>query len=507
MPPKRSQALNALLLHPHAPDTFWGFQNFVKFLPYKTTFPCLGLLTVAAMLPQGWSLKMVDLNVEPLTEAHLAWADLAFVSAMSIQSQSAEEVVSRCQAAGIKVCAGGVYFTTEPERDNPVDHLFLGEAEETIPLFLEDLAQNQAKPIYRVKRFPDLTSSPIPRWDLVDLSAYGILGLQVSRGCPFNCDFCQVVILEGRRPRYKTVPQVLQELEALFHTGWRGMLMFVDDNFICHRGKARELLEALIPWQAQRRYPFIFVGQASVDLADHPQLVELMAQAGFRHIFLGIETPAAASLAESRKRQNLNRDLVAAVKMIHARGIEVYGGFIVGFDADPPDIFAAQARFIEAAAIPSASVGMLAAPPGTPLYKRLQAEGRVLGRTSGDAIMNLAGMNIVPKMGRERLISGYGQLITRLYEPELFYRRALNFLEQFRFNRHRSFKPPTVREVLAFFRILWEIGVHQPGRLAFWGFIFRVLTRFPKFFPMAVNLAGAGYHYRVLSRQFVQQTR
>jgi len=341
---------------------------------------------------------------------------------------------------------------------------------------------------------------------LIDLSSYGIMGVQVSRGCPFNCEFCQVVVLEGRRPRYKTVAQVLQELEALFQAGWRGMLMFVDDNFICHRGKAREFLEALVAWQDRHRYPFIFVGQASVDLADHPDLLELMSRAGFTHIFLGIETPSTASLAECHKRQNQNRDLVEAVKMIHAHGIEVYGGFIVGFDADRPDIFEAQARFIEAAAIPSASVGMLAAPPGTPLHQRLQAEGRVLGRTSGDAIMNLTGMNLVPKMGRKQLINGYRQLIARLYEPEPFYRRALNFLEQFRFNSPRPFQPPTFREVFAFFRILWEIGVNQPDRLAFWRFLFQVLTRFPKFFPMAVNLAGAGYHYRVLSRQFIQQT-
>jgi len=498
--------MKVLLLHPKAPDSFWGFQNFVKFLPYKTTFPCLGLLTVAAMLPPEWSLKMVDLNVEPLTAGHLAWADIAWVSAMSIQSESAEEVISQCQAAGVKVCAGGVYFTTEPERDNPVDHLFLGEAEKTVPRFLEDLAQGRAQPIYRAEQFPELTLSPTPRWDLIDLSCYGIMGVQVSRGCPFNCEFCQVVVLEGRRPRYKTVAQVLRELEALFQAGWRGMLMFVDDNFICHRGKAREFLEALASWQTQHRYPFIFVGQASVDLADHSDLLELMSRAGFTHIFLGIETPATESLSECHKRQNQNRDLIAAVKMIHAHGIEVYGGFIVGFDADRPDIFEAQARFIEAAAIPSASVGMLAAPPGTPLHQRLQAEGRVLGRTSGDAIMNLTGMNLVPKMGRKQLINGYRQLIARLYEPEPFYRRALNFLEQFRFNSPRPLQSPTFREVFAFFRILWEIGVNQPDRLAFWRFLFQVLTRFPKFFPMAVNLAGAGYHYRVLSRQFLRQT-
>ncbi|MEJ2671454.1 MAG: DUF4070 domain-containing protein [Deltaproteobacteria bacterium] len=498
--------MNVLLIHTRAPESFWGFQNFVEFLPYKTTFPCLGLLTVAAMLPQEWSLKMVDLNVESLAAEHLGWADIAFVSAMSIQSESAEEVISRCQTAGIKVCAGGVYFTTEPDRQNPVDHLFLGEAEETVPLFLKDLAQNQAKPIYRTTRFPDLALSPIPRWDLIDISCYGILPLQVSRGCPFNCDFCQVIVLQGRRPRYKPVSQVLAELEAIFQSGWRGMLMFVDDNFICNRKKAEELLNTLIAWQARRRHPFFFVGQASLDLADRPELVALMARAGFTHIFLGIETPAAESLAECHKRQNQNRDLIAAVQMIHHHGIEVYGGFIVGFDADPPDIFEAQARFIEAAAIPSASVGMLAAPPGTPLYQRMQDEGRLLGRTSGDAIMNLEGMNLMPKMGRDQLIHGYRQLITRLYEPAPFYRRALNFFEQFRLNGHRPFKPPTPKEVKAFFRIMWEMGVHQPGRLAFWGFIIRVLTRFPKFFPMAVNLAGAGFHYRVLTHRFLQQT-
>jgi radical SAM superfamily enzyme YgiQ (UPF0313 family) len=503
----RIKKMNVLLLYPHLPDSFWGFQNYLKFLPYKSTFPSSGLLTVAAMLPRDWSLKMVDLNVEPLTEEHLKWADMAFVSAMSIQSDSAEEVIRRCQAARIKVCAGGVYFTTEPERDNPVDHLFLGEAEETIPVFLKDLAKNQAKPVYRARRFPDLRQSPIPRWDLIDFSNYNIMPVQVSRGCPFRCDFCQVVVLLGRRPRFKTTAQVLAELEALYEAGWRGMLMFVDDNIICHRAKARELLVALIDWQTQHRYPFNFVSQASLDLADQPELVALMARSGFTHIFLGIETPVAESLAECSKQQNQNRDMVAAVRMLYAHGIEVYGGFIVGFDADPPDIFEAQARFIEAAAIPSASVGMLVAAPGTPLYRRLEAEGRVVGRTCGDSIMNLEGLNIIPKMGRERLINGYRQLLTRLYEAEPYYQRVLNFFDQFRLNPHVSAKRPTGREVLAFFRILWELGFNQPERLAFWRFIFRVLTRHPQFFPMAVNFAGGGYHYRVLSHRFQEQCR
>ncbi|MEJ2069020.1 MAG: B12-binding domain-containing radical SAM protein [Syntrophobacterales bacterium] len=459
------------------------------------------------MLPKEWSLKMVDLNVEALTGEHLAWADMAFVSAMSIQSASAEDIICRCQASGVKVCVGGMYFTTEPERGNPVDHLFVGEAEETIPLFLEDLAQNQAQPVYRAMRFPDLSLSPIPRWNLIDLSCYSIMALQVSRGCPFNCDFCQVVVLQGRRPRYKPTSQVIVELAALLQAGWRGMVMFVDDNFICNHGKSKALLKALISWQVQHRYPFNFFSQVSVDLFDDPELIALMSRAGFTHIFLGIETPAAESLAECHKRQNQNRDMVASIRMIHSHGIEVYGGFIVGFDADPPDIFEAQARLIEQAAIPSASVGMLVAAPGTPLYRRLEAEGRVLGRTSGDAVMNLAGLNMVPKMGRERLISGYGQLVTHLYEPENFYRRVLHFFEQFQLNPHVSFHSPTWREVLAFFRILWEMGVHQPRRLVFWRFLFRVLTRFPRFFPMAVNFAGVGYHYHDLSQRFMQQAR
>ncbi|HZE20692.1 MAG TPA: B12-binding domain-containing radical SAM protein, partial [Desulfobaccales bacterium] len=411
------------------------------------------------------------------------------------------------QAAGTKVCAGGVYFTTEPDRDNPVDHLFLGEAEETIPVFLEELAKGQAKPVYRAERFPDLKESPVPRWDLIDFANYNMMPVQVSRGCPFKCDFCQVVALLGRRPRFKTTAQVLAELEALYERGWRGMLMFVDDNLICHRGKARELLAALVDWQTQHGYPFNFLSQASVDLADQPELVHLMTKSGFTHIFLGIETPQAECLAECSKGQNQNRDIVAVVRMLNAQGIEVYGGFIVGFDADPPDIFETQARFIEAIAIPSASVAMLVAAPGTPLYQRLAAEGRIVGRSCGDSVMNLAGLNIIPKMGRERLIRGYRQLITRIYEAEPFYQRALKFFDQFRLNPHVSTKRPTGREVLAFFRILWEMGFHQEDRLAFWRFIFRVLTRYPQFFPIAVGLAGAGYHYRVMSHRFLAQTR
>lgn len=498
--------MKVLLLHPRFPDSFWSFRHSLKFLSAKTTFPCLGLLTVAVMLPKEWSLKMVDLNADLLTEEHLAWADMAFVSAMTIQSESAEEVIRRCQAAGVKVCAGGVYFTTEPDRDNPVDHLFLGEAEETIPVFLTDLAEGKAKAVYRAPRFPNLTQSPIPKWDLIDLSRYTVMPVQVSRGCPFDCDFCQVVTLLGRVPRYKTTPQVLAELHALFQAGWRGMLMFVDDNFTCHGGKAKELLQALVPWQAEHHYPFNFICQASMDLADHPELIALMGRAGFTQIFLGIETPVAESLAECNKRQNQNRDLLAAVRMIHDHGIEVFGGFIVGFDADPPSIFQDQIHFIEEAAIPAAAVSMLVAHPGTRLYQRLETEGRVLGRSSGDSVMNLEGLNIVPKMGREQLIAGYRQLITRLYEPEPYYQRVLHFFDHFKPNPHVLPRPPTPREKIAFFRILWEIGFKQPGRLAFWRFIFRVLTRYHQFFPMAVAFAGGGYHYRTLSHRFLEQT-
>jgi len=496
--------MKALLIYPETPDTFWSLRHAIEFLGVTACSPPLALFTVAAMLPREWPKKLVDLNVEPLTEEHLAWADLAFISALTIQSRSADEIIRRCRAAGVKVCAGGVHFSSPDEPFEAVDHLFIGEAEETLPLFLADLARGEALPEYRASRFPDLAVSPNPAWELLDPSKYANMLLQVCRGCPHDCEFCQVIVQYGRVPRYKRPDQVVAELQGILDAGWRGVLTFADDNFICHHGKAKEILRALEPWQAERGYPMLFVAQASIDVVDDPELLELMERAGFVGLFLGIETPDPASLKECNKRQNLNRDLAAAVHTIQVHGMEVIGGFIIGFDSDTPNVFGLQAEFIEEAAIPTAMVNLLAAAPGSRLFKRLKEEGRLLGDGIGDGntAINAGSVNFIPKMGRETLLTGYKDLLNRLFEPEPYYRRVLAFLKRHRPNPRIVVRPPTRRDVMAMVKITLALGLKEPGRRAFWSFLGRLLLQHPQQLPVGITMAASGRHFRILKDRF-----
>ncbi len=494
--------MQALFIYPEFPETFWSLRHAIKFLGVKALGPPLPLLTVAAMLPPDWDKRLVDLNVEPLTDEHLAWADLAFVSAMTVQSPSADAIIRRCRAAGVKVCAGGVHYSTPGAPFEPVDHLFIGEAEELLPIFVADLAQGKALPEYRASRFPSLTCSPVPAWELLNQSHYMNMLVQVCRGCPHDCDFCHVIALYGRHPRYKTPDQVLAELQGLYDAGWRRDITFADDNFICHHGKAKDILRALGRWQAEHGYPFHFVAQASLEVVDDPELLPLMAQAAFTGLFLGIETPDPASLRECNKRQNLNRDLLGTMRTIQAHGIEVSGGFIVGFDSDSPTVFDHQADFIEKAAIPTAMINLLTAPPDTRLYRRLESEGRLLWDSDGDTTMNAGALNFMPKMGRERLLDGYKGLLGRLFEPEPFYHRVLTFLGHYRPNPLLPVRIPTHRERLAVLKIIIGLGFKEPGRRAFWSFLGRLLWRYPLRFPIGITIVAAGYHYRMITHRF-----
>ncbi|MBF0529701.1 MAG: DUF4070 domain-containing protein [Deltaproteobacteria bacterium] len=497
--------MKALLVYPEFPETFWSLKHAMQFLPAKATIPPLNLLTVAALMPADWPKKLVDLNIEPLTDQHLSWADMVFIGGMSIQSKSAIEVIERCIKAKVKVCLGGVMCMIDGEKFPPVDHLFLGEAEETLPVFVADLAAGQARAVYQADAFPDLTKSPTPQWDLIDFSKYLTMAVQVTRGCPYDCDFCHVVILNGRRPRTKTVFQVLTELNNLYDRGWRGPVMFVDDNFTGQKSSVRKLLAALVVWQKEHKYPFFFLSQVSLEIVDHDDLLTMLQEAGFIQLFLGIETTSAASLAECNKKQNIGRDLVKAVKTIQNHSIDVMGGFIVGFDADPPTVFDDLVGFMEEAAIPTAMVGVLAAPPETRLYKRMESEGRITGQSEGDSIANLSGMNIVPAMGWDKLLTGYQKLLLRLYESEPYFRRVLNFLQHYRANPFFPFSLPKRKELVAFFKIVWGLGVRDPERRFFWRFVFSVLTRFPQHFPLAIATILGGYHYRILTRRFNQE--
>lgn len=483
--------MNILLIFPEFPDTFWSFRHALKFVRRSAAYPPLGLLTVAALLPAAWEKRLVDLNVRRLTDEDLGWADLAFVSAMGVQRPAARRAIDRCREAAVPVVAGGPLFTAEPEAFPEVDHLVLNEAELTLPPFLEDLAQGRPKRVYASKAFADVRTTPVPLWGLADLDRYASMSVQYSRGCPYHCEFCNVTALLGHRARVKSPEQILAELDALYARGWRASVFFVDDNFI---GNARhlkaELLPRLIAWQRSRRLPFFT--EASINLADDPELVSMMVEAGFESVFVGIETPHEGSLEETCKQQNRGRDLLADVKRLQRAGLEVQGGFIVGFDSDPPGIFQRQIEFIERSGIVTAMVGLLQAPPGTRLHERLRREGRLVGDSGGDNVA--ATTNIVPAMGLERLVAGYREVLRTLYAPRQYYRRLRTFLREYRLPPLRPKLPFQHR--LAFFRAAYHLGIAGRERFQYWRTLVWTLCTRPRSLPLAVTLAIYGHHFR-----------
>jgi len=495
--------MKILLVYPHYPDTFWSFRHALKFIDRKASFPPLGLLTVAAMLPHKWEKKLVDMNVRPLADEDLAWADYVFISAMTIQRESAREVIARCRRAGVKSVAGGPLFTAGQEDFPEVDHLVLGEAELTLPPFLADLERGEARHLYADDLRADLKETPIPLWDLVEVKNYAAMNIQYCRGCPFDCEFCDITALFGRRPRSKTREQLIAELESLYVRGWRGAVFFVDDNFIGERVKLkREVLPAMIDWMEKRGRPFYFYTEASIDLADDPRLMELMVRAGFEEVFIGIETPNEESHAESGKVQNRNRDMLDSVKQIQNAGLQVHGGFIVGFDSDPPSIFDEQIRFIQESGIVTAMVGVLSAMRGTKLYKRLDREGRLLGESSGSNTS--IDLNFVPRMEAKTLICGYRTIIDTIYAPKQYYQRVIRLLREYRpmhlgkFHLQQGYVGALCKSILF-------LGVIGKERLHFWKLFFWSLSRKPRLFPLAITYAIYGFHFRKVAEKIMEQ--
>jgi radical SAM superfamily enzyme YgiQ (UPF0313 family) len=484
--------MKLLLVSPKTPDTFWSFKHVLNFVARKAAFPPLGLLTVAAMLPRDWELKVVDLNVSRLEDADILAADYVLLSAMIVHRRSVHEIARRCAALGRKVIAGGPLFTTGHEEFTDIPHFVLGEAEEIMPRFVADLEAGTLQPVYRAPQFPSLAQTPVPRYDLVKLDNYVTMAAQFSRGCPFDCEFCDIIVMNGRVPRTKTPEQFVTELEELRRLGWRDMVFVVDDNFIGNKARTRTLLQAMIDWRRRTGAEMGFLTEASINLADDPALRALMVEAGFRKVFVGLETPSVASLDECKKLQNSGRDLVAAVHTIQQSGMEVMGGFIVGFDSDTGDIFKQQFEFIQRSGVVTAMVGLLTALPKTRLYQRLQREGRLLAESTGNN--TAAVLNFRPKLNREYLENGYRELMRRLYEPRNYYRRIRVFLQN-----HR---PETERlrlsgaDFRAFLKSFWLLGVWYRGRLAYWRFLLGTLLRRPRQFRLAVELAIIGHHFR-----------
>lgn len=488
--------MNVLLVYPRFPDTFWSFKHALRFIRKSAALPPLGLITVAAMLPAEWNKRLVDLNIRELSDDDLAWADYVFISAMIVQRRSAEQVIARCKRAGRRIVAGGPLFTAEPEQFPEVDHLVLGEAEATLPHFLDDLARGAPARIYRADTFPDIEQTPIPMWELLELNRYASMSVQYSRGCPYNCDFCNITALFGHRPRVKSAKQIIAELDSLYRLGWRGPIFFVDDNLIGNKRRLKtELLPALIEWRRDKRGGMPFNTEASINLADDPQLMDMMVQAGFTAVFIGIETPDESSLAEANKRQNTRRNLVEDIRRIQRAGLEVQGGFIIGFDNDTPSIFQRQIEFIQKTGVVTAMVGLLNALPGTRLYERLRQEGRLRDQTTGD---NSDGTtNIVPMMDLEVLREGYRTVMRYIYAPGPYYERVRTFLREY--GQPRSRVPLDREHLLAFFRAAYHLGLRGAERAEYWRLLAWTALRRPGLIPLAVTLAIYGYHFRMVS--------
>ena len=485
--------MNVLLVYPEFSDTFWSFKYALRFIRKRAFSPPLGLLTVAGMLPESWDKRLIDVNVAKLTDRDLAWADVLFLSGMAIQRDSAREIIARAKSAGLKIVAGGPMFTTERDSFPEVDHLVLNEAELTLPSFLEDLEAGAAKRVYATTEFADIQESAMPAWELVDMRRYASMIIQFSRGCPFNCEFCSVTELFGHGTRLKSVEQVVAELDGLYALGWRGPIFSGDDNLIGSKTYLKEeLLPALIEWQQGKR-GIRFGTEVSINLADDPELMELMVRAGFNTVFIGIETPDEQSLTECGKNLNTNRDLVADIKRIQHAGIQVQGGFIVGFDSDTPSIFQRQIDFIQQSGIVTAMVGLLQAIPGTKLFERLGREGRLQSEpATGD---NADGVtNIVSKMDLETLQAGYRRIMRTIYSPRVHYERIRIFLREF--NLREQATRLDLQHILALFRSFYHLGLKSRGRLQYWRLLFWTAFRRPRAFPMAVTLALYGYHFR-----------
>ncbi|PYP89044.1 MAG: B12-binding domain-containing radical SAM protein [Blastocatellia bacterium AA13] len=493
--------MNVLLVNPEFPATYWSFQHALSFEGKRSAFPPLGLMTISSMLPPSWNRRMVDLNVRKLKPSDIQWADVVFATAMLVQKESLRKLVAQSKAMGKRVVIGGPYVSTSIEGIPEADHVFLGEAETTLPTFLSDLEGGNAQRIYQAPERPALSLTPIPDFRLAELKRYSAMSVQYSRGCPFQCEFCDIIEIYGRNPRTKSNEQMLAELDALKEVGWRGTVFIVDDNFIGNKRNVKRLMPDLISWQERNQRPFSFLTEASVNLADDDDLLAAMRRAGFRRVFLGIETPVEESLKEALKTQNTRGNLLDSVRKIQSYGMEVMAGFIVGFDHDPDDIFERQINFIRESAIPLAMVGLLNALPDTQLWRRLEKEGRLLGESAGDNTSD--SLNFVPKMNPARLIEGYQSIMRTIYNSREYYERTLECLKRVIQEGPAPKRPQSlINDLAAVTRIALTLGVLDHERREFWRFITRAFSEHRDKLADSLRLAAMGYHFRKLTEVY-----
>jgi radical SAM superfamily enzyme YgiQ (UPF0313 family) len=497
--PEEIIKMNALLIYPQFPETYWSFKHALSIEGKRAAQPPLGLMTIAALLPGTWRKRLVDTNIERLKDADLAWADVALISGMQVQQEHLASIVKRCRARGLRTVVGGPIASSMSAAELAADHVVIGEAEDLIATLARDLELGEAQLVYEAAERPEMERSPLPDLSLIKMNHYSTMTVQYSRGCPFNCEFCDIIEIYGRRPRTKAVSQVLAELDQLHHAGWRASVFVVDDNFIGNKKRAKELLAAIGEWGRIHGFPFRFCTEASLNLADDPELLQLMKDARFTSVFLGIETPDERSLIANHKLQNTRRDLLTSVEIIQQYGIEVMGGFILGFDTDREDVFDRMVDFIQKSAIPVAMVGLLQAMPGTQLFRRMWKEGRILD--AGDGNNTDCKLNFLPRMDAARLVEGYRSVLKRIYSREAYYERVKLLLSRI---------PAPVKQRLSYANIRAMVssivrqGVLGRGRLSYWKFVLTAATRYRRSFGMAMTLAVMGYHFQVMTERLIE---
>jgi len=482
--------MKILMVYPECPDSFWSFKHIITLFGKKAYLPPLGLMTVSALLPDEFEKKLIDMNTTELTDKDLLWADFVFISGMIVQKESSISVIKRCKKLGVKTIAGGPLFTSLHEQFEDVDHFILNEGEATIPIFLDDLKKGELKRVYTSDIKPDLINTPIPHYNLINHDDYYIFPLQFSRGCPFDCEFCDIVNLNGRIPRAKSPEQVIKELAAIHDMGWRGSIFFVDDNFLGDKNKTKELLRAIIDWKTKVDFKSQFFTEISINASDDDELLELMRKAGFFLVFVGIETISTEGLKECGKLQNQNRDLINSIRKFYKYGMEVTGGFIVGFDSDDETIFERQFNFIQEAGVSKAMIDLLQALPGTKLYKRLEIEGRLIKTSSG--INQDSTINFTPKLDKEILIKEYNSLVKKAYSPKFYFERINNFLKYYEPTRIIPFNKSIVPSL---FKIYFIFKNLEKGKFYSFKLIVQTLLKRPKCLQAAIDNSILYIHF------------
>ena len=497
--PALGKGIKVLMVWPRFPSSFWSLQGMMgNLIPEEAFMPPLGLLTVAALCPKEWTIRLIDRAFEDLLDEDIHWSDLVMVSAMHVQQDDVREILGRARALGKRTIIGGPYASSEPEvLLSLADHVVVGEPDECFQQIANDIETGAPRRLYTIVEKPGIHRISVPRFDLLKIKRYASMSVQFSRGCPFQCEFCDIITLYGRTPRTKSPSQTLAELEALFSLGWRKPVFIVDDNFIGNHRRALELARELEEWQKAHDYPFTFYTEASIDLAQRPALIEALVKANFFSVFVGIESPSKESLREAKKYQNLRQDPLECIRFIQKRGLWVMGGFIIGFDSDTEDIFERQVEFIERAAIPWAMIGFLQAPPTTPLYDRMRRQGRLID--DNKCTSNFKSPNFRTVLPLPVLLEGFRKTLLSIYSPSSFYDRTCRSLLHWRVSKYqRSPRYSVSYKLKVLLRSVWNQGFRSSYRKAYWRFLLQLLYRWyfcPQRLWLGFTILLSGQHF------------